>query len=289
MNRIGWIFLFLIAAFNSSFGQKGLMVGPSLSFGQVFSKNIIISDTSKYYVRNSPGVFFSGGGDVILGLDEFVSIHAGVQYSMKQFNLNPQNNITGEEFDRLKTSIGYLSFPVAIHYRMPLKKGGNTFINFMAGHTLDRIKTKNDSVVTMTPTGSIDSGFAASRRYVRYDEIILPTVMLGVGLDIVNSKNSTLDISLTWGLGTGKMVRGDIKEWKSLNSNFDPAVRNEPDQFPDFYFDFGMRGSYVALRVSYWFHTGLLKGKEKEKVDPDNTIENPPPPDNKGYGDDEDE
>jgi hypothetical protein len=255
---------FAVCAFSVQ-AQRGLSFGPSVSFGQVLSRNSILSDTSEYYVKNAPGLFGSGGLDVIFGVDDHVSIHVGAQYNFKQFKLQPKDNATGESYPDLVDMAKYISIPMAVHYRLPLKEGGSTFINFMAGHTLDMIKL--DSALTATNGGgAADSGSAYSRRWIRYDKHLMPTVTLGVGLNFCNAKNSALDISVVWGIGTGKMIRGDIKEWKSLNRDFDPALEEEPNQFPTSYFDYAMRGSYLSLRISYWFNTGLFIKKQEVEV-----------------------
>lgn len=264
-------------------GQRGLSFGPSVSVGQVLSRNMILKDTSVYYVNNAAGLFGSGGVDVLLGIDDHITFRVGAQYNMKEFKLQPTDRETGEAYEELKSRAMYLSIPMSVHYRIPLKEGGSTFLNFQAGHTLDMIKY--DSTVTATGNGAVvDSGMAYSRRYVRYDKRNMPTVTLGMGLSFTNARNSALDISLVWGIGTGKMIRGDIKEWRSLNKNFDPAAEPEPNQFPTSFFDYAMRGSYLSLRISYWFNTGLLS-KKKEEVKP--VEDKPLPPLNDDNGDEE--
>lgn len=246
--------LFCLIALSGTFAQKGLMIGPALGVGVNYSKNFFGEKESPYYIQNKMGLFGSGGLDVQYGINEQTVIHVGVQYGYKQYTLDPPGEPEGLSFDQLKTSSGTISIPIALHQRLPLNESRKTFVNLMFGLSLDMIM--GDSTTTMTPTAFADSGsFVGIHTIHHLDDKTVTTPFLGVGLDFPMGKG-TLNVTALWNPGTTVVLEGDVREWNSIVRPFDPFQQDAPQEFPDHYFDFKMRGSTIGIRLAYWFNLG---------------------------------
>jgi hypothetical protein len=93
-------------------------------------------------------------------------------------------------------------------------------------------------------------------------------VLLGAGLDLKTS-SGLLNVSLMWGISTRNLFSGNIREWEVLNQDFDATNTADPEEFPEHYYDWALRGSNVSLRVSYYFQlTGKDKGDKEGSTKP---------------------
>jgi hypothetical protein len=254
----------LLCLSSAAMAQKGINVGLHLAGGQVFSKNIAIPKDSPYYVKNSAGLMYGGGLDLAFGIDDFTSIQSGVSYVSRQFNLTPTDSL-GNTYPELSTTKGLISIPLMVRQRFPLGKSNRLFANVMMGQSLDIVKF--DSTTTFT-TGALTAGSAYSRREVVYPKKMIPTVLLGAGIDFASAKGSALNVSLVWGISPYRLLQGDIKEFDALVNNYDASTDPEgdadPAQFPSYYYDYAMRGSYLSLRLQYWLNFKLGKKTSEE-------------------------
>lgn len=248
-------FLFLLSGW--SFGQINIYAGPSLTVGSVMTRNIAIDDTSRFFIGTSPSLAIGGGADVLIGFEERFKLQLGVAYFSRNLVLEPDNPVEGLSFTEIERTVSHVSIPMLLHYRMPLGDGPN-WLNIMAGHSLDIIS--GDSTVIREPTTAVDSGGSFIRHEFVRKKQILPTVLLGVGLDREFNNGSILNISLIAGISTGTLIKGDIREWTTVNQDFDPDAEDVPVEFPDAYYDFALRGSYVGVRLSYWFKVASVFG-----------------------------
>lgn len=244
--------------------QAQLFIGPTLSGGMTYGKNFIISDTSQYYIGNAPAAYYGGGLDILYSFNENIRAQVGVQYSVKNFNLQAPSDREGLSFTNIERSTTVISVPMTVHYRIPLGESNNSF-NIIAGHSLDF--TSEDSMVVKSSTMLQDSGLGWTRHEYQNIKRILPTVLLGAGADIVGGNGNVLNLSLVWGLGTGRIFRGNIAEWDVLNQAFDPEEKELPEEFPEHYFDFALRGSTLSLKVSYWFDMSNVFQKKDDSGD----------------------
>lgn len=259
----GRFFTILVAFFLLGIApaQAQLLVGPSLSGGLTYGKNFIISDTSQYFIPNNAGIFYSAGLDILYGFDDNIRLQVGVQYRNKTFGLEGGTEGTENRFS-LERNVTSISIPMAVHYRIPLGQGGKTYFNVMAGHSLDIYS--GDSTVEKSSTMLVDSAGSWSRMEFQSPKQIIPTVLLGIGADYQMNNGNILNASLVWGIGTGRIFRGNISQWDFLNQSFDPSAQEVPEEFPENYYDFAMRGSYLSLRISYWFNFSKLFEKKDD-------------------------
>ncbi len=241
--------LFLV----TGMARAQILVGPALKGGSTYGANSVVDDTSQYYLQNSPGLYVGGGLDILYKFNDNIRLQAGVQYTQKNFNLAPPNPVDGLSFTEIPRKTTVISVPLAIHYRIPLSEG-KTFFNIIAGHSLDF--TFEDSILNRTPLAPIDSGGSYVRHELTNLKKILPTVILGAGLDFEMNNGSVLNTSFIWGLSTGEIVKGELAEWEVLHGPFNPIEQEYPEEFPEYYYEFSLRGSYVALKLSYWFNLG---------------------------------
>lgn len=239
-----------------------LMIGPNVAGGLNYGRNIIVDDTSQYYMANSGSIYASAGLDILYQFDDNIRAHIGGGFTYRQFNLQAPEGREGLSFTNISRTATAISIPMSIHYRIPLSEGSNKYFNIIAGHSLDL--TMSDSTVTETPGIAVDSGGSFTRHEYQNLKATIPTVLLGAGLDFESESGNVLNVSLVWGIGTGRIFRGNVQEWTTLNQNFDPTMEEPelPEEFPDHYFDWAMRGSQISLRVSYWFN--LMKNKDGE-------------------------
>jgi hypothetical protein len=110
----------------------------------------------------------------------------------------------------------------------------------------------------------IDSGGSFARHELQFLKkgSAVSTVLLGVGADLVSNNGNILNISLVWGISTRQIFRGSVREWKTLHQDYNPAINpKDPEEFPDHYYEWALRGSNLSLRASYYFQ---LTGKSKE-------------------------
>lgn len=247
--------------------QKGFFIGPAIGVGVNYSKNFIAEQESPYFIDNKMGLYGHGGLDIQYALDEYTQFHVGIAYRYKQYTLDPPGSPEGLSFETLSTSSSTISIPIMVHQRIPLGDSRKMWLNLGAGISIDLVQ--GDSTVALTPGSDVflvDSGAAVQRHYIHHIKQTLPTPLLNVGLDFTMGNGSVLNIGAVWSPGTGQVVKGDIQEWESLNNSWEPANEQTPlpQQFPDHYFDFAMRGSTVSLRLAYWFNIG----NPFEKKDP---------------------
>jgi hypothetical protein len=254
--------LFCLAIFSGASAQKGLMIGPALGVGVNYSKNFFGEKESPFYIQNKMGLFGSGGLDVQYGINEQTSIHVGIQYGYKQYNLTPMVTAEGPSFESLQTNSGTISIPLVLHQRIPTSESRKTWVNLMFGLSIDMLQ--GDSSVVMSPTAFADSGSFVSRQFIHHLDKTVTTPILGVGLDFPMGKG-TLNITALWNPGTAVVVEGDVREWNSIVRPFDPFQTDVPQEFPDHYFDFKMRGSTVGFRLAYWFNLGDPFSKKTEE------------------------
>lgn len=246
------------------FGQLSaqLYVGPALQGGMTYSKNFIIDDTSQYYIANSPSAFAAAGLDFAYQFDDNIRLQVGAQGQYRAFNLVAPDGVTGLSFTNIKKSTVVIAVPVTINYRVPLKEGSNKYLNFVAGHSLDF--TFADSTRINTPSTMVDSGNGFARHDLQITKgFPISSVLLGAGLDM-KTENGLLNVSLMWGISTRALFTGNAREWEVLNQSFDPALDTDPEEFPEHYYDWSLRGSNLSLRVSYYFQlTGKAEKAEK--------------------------
>lgn len=264
MRKLVFTALALLGLSQAVFAQKGLNVGLHLAGGQVFSKNIAIPKESPYYIKNNAGLMYGGGLDVAFGIDDFTSIQSGVSYVSRQFNLTPTDSLGGT-YPELSMTKGLISIPLMIRQRFPIGQSNKMFVNMMVGQSLDIVKF--DSTTTFTE-GALTAGSAYSRREVVFPKKMIPTVLLGAGMDFASASGSALNVSIVWGISPYRLVQGDIKEFDALVNNYDASTDPEgdadPDQFPSYYYDYAMRGSYISLRLQYWLNFKLAKKTAEE-------------------------
>ncbi len=253
--------LFLLAAGTSS---AQLFIGPGISGGMTYGSNFIVSDTSQYHLPSAPGLAVSGGVDILYGFNENIRAHIGIAYRYKQLNLTAPDGREGLSFTEINRTATAVSIPMTVHYRIPLGEG-STYFNVIAGHSLDF--TNEDSTVVKTPSMLVDSGGSWTRHEYQNLQRILPTILLGAGLDFETGNGSIINATLMWGLGTGRIFRGNISEWEVLNQPFDPAEQETPEEFPEHYFDYALRGSTLSLRLSYWFNLGDIFAPKEDSGD----------------------
>jgi len=248
-----------------------LLVGPTLSGGMTYGKNFVVDDTSRFYMENSASTYFGGGLDVLYQFDENIRVHAGIQYAQRKFLLAPPSPVEGLQFTEVERMSNIVSIPMTVHYRIPMGESGSNYINFIAGHSIDI--TSEDSVVIKRPFEAIDSIGASWTRY-EYQNIkrTLPTVLLGAGLDLERPSGNIINLSLIWGIGTGEITRGNVSEWQTLNGAFDPTDQELPDEFPDHYYDWSLRGSTLSLKASYWFNLDKLFNKDEDEESGDESL-----------------
>lgn len=253
--------LFLLAS-GSVWGQ--LMIGPGLTGGLTYGQNFIVSDTSQYHLPSAPGLAVGGGVDILYQFNENIRAHVGIGYNYKQLNFTAPSGREGLSFSEIQRTATAVSIPMTVHYRFPIG-GGSTYFNIIAGHQLDF--TNEDSVVVKTPSMAVDSGASWTRHEYQNLKRILPTILLGAGLDFEMGNGNVLNLTALWGLGTGRIFQGNISEWEVLNQPFDPEMQEVPEEFPEHYFDYALRGSTVSLRVSYWFNLGDIFAKKDDGGD----------------------
>lgn len=257
------LFLIVFPLFFSAKAQEGLHIGPTIGGGLVVSRNFIIEESSPFYIENKAGLFGTAGLDILYGFDKNITFHLGGAFTYREFVLSPPGDAPGLSFTELSRTALSISVPMTVQYRIPLGSSEKTFAKFIVGHSLDI--TLADSTVDWTPESmSADSGATVIRHEFQVLKRYLPTVLLGVGLDFEADNGNVLNLTLMAGLGTGKLFRGDIREWNPINEDFDHEEVDEPQEFPDYYYDFAMRGGYFAFRLSYWFDISKLLEKDKD-------------------------
>ena len=249
--------------------QAQLMVGPTLKGGATYGANTVVDDTSRFYLMNSPSAYLAGGLDVLYKFDDNIRVQVGIQYSQKNFTLAPPNPVDGLSFDEIPRKTTVISVPMTIHYRIPLTEH-KMYLNFIGGHSIDF--TQEDTILNRTPLAPIDSGGSYIRQHLVNVKRIIPTVILGAGVDFQMSNGSVLNASLLWGLGTGEIVKGELAEWEVLNGPYNPIEQEYPEEFPEHYYEFSLRGSYMGLKVSYWFNLEKLFNKDKEEDGGDESL-----------------
>ena len=276
MNKIQsafWGILLLCASHNV---HAQLFVGPSLQTGLTYGKNFLTPDTSQYYIANSPSLYFSGGLDMAYQFDDNIRVQMGVGYSYKQFVLQAPEGREGLSFDQIKRKATSISLPMTLHYRIPLGQDQKFYLNFMAGHSLEF--TREDSTILVSSIEPVDSGSNFFQHRYNNNKLTIPTVLLGVGSDIKFANGNILNIMAVWGIGTGKVFDGTIQEWNVLDQDLDPNDPNRPlpEEFPEHFFEWGLRGSTLSIRASYWFDMSkLLSGKKSEPAPEDPPFEAP--------------
>jgi hypothetical protein len=248
-----------------SFGLSAqLFIGPGVQLGMTYAKNFVIEDTSQYYIANSPGLFAAAGVDLAYQFDEKVRLQLGVQGQLRSFNVKAPSDVEGLSFTNIKKNAVLVSLPLSINYRIPMGDGGNRFFNVIAGHSFDF--SFPDSTVTKNPMTAIDSGGAFIHHVyeIPKQKFPLTSVLLGIGMDMKTAKGNLLNVSLVWGISTRTLFKGSVQEWKVLHQNYDPATAlADPEEFPDSYFEWALRGSNVSVRAAYYFD--LKKDEEKKK------------------------
>lgn len=247
--------------------QAQLFIGPGLQVGMTHSKNFVIEDTSRYYIANSPGLFAAGGFDLAYQFDDKIRVQLGAQGQLRSFNLKAPDGVEGLSFTNIKKNAVVVSVPLSINYRIPFSKGSNNYFNIMAGHALDF--SFHDSTVTKSPMTPIDSGGAFIHHFYEIPRQKFPitSVMLGVGAEMKTAKGNLFNVSLVWSLSTRTLFRGSVQEWEVLHQNYDPNTATaDPEEFPDHYYEWALKGSNLSLRAAYYFNlTGNKEGKKKDK------------------------
>lgn len=261
MKKMRFALLGLLFVLASSALQAQFLIGPSIAGGLTYSKNIITPDTSQYYISNAPSIYANGGLDLLYQFDDNIRVQIGVGYTYKRFNLQAPEDRTGLSFTNITRNATAISIPMTLHYRIPIKED-KTYLNFIVGHSLDM--TREDSTLIKSSTTMVDSGSTWTRHEYNNIKRITPTVLLGIGGDIQFDNGNILNLSAVWGIGTGQIFDGNIQEWNVLNQDYDPADPNRPvpEEFPEHFFEWGLRGSSVSIRASYWFD--LSKKEEKD-------------------------
>ena len=141
------------------------------------------------------------------------------------------------------------------------------FFNVIAGHSLDYVKT--DSVLSNNPFTPVDSGngFARHQWVVNGKGSPVSTVLLGVGADMLSAKGNLFNISLVWGISTRQVFAGSVREWNTLHQDYKPSETvKDPEEFPDHYYEWALRGSNLSLRASYMFKLKSKKEKDEAKA-----------------------
>lgn len=266
----------LLLAFSPVSAQ--LYIGPALQGGMTYSKNFVIEDTSRYYIANGVSPYAAVGLDFAYQFDKHVRVQLGVQGQYRAFNIKAPKDVEGLTFTNIKENTFIVSAPLTINYRFPIGSGENKFFNIMAGHGLDFI-LKDDSVVNNYPETPVDSGGGFARHELQFTKGGFPvsSVLLGIGADMVSGNGNILNISLVWGISTRQIFRGSIREWNVLHQDYAPLTTpKDPEEFPDHYYEWGLRGSNLSLRASYYFQlTGKEKKEDKEKDDDSGKVEKP--------------
>lgn len=260
--------LLLLAATSAS---AQFYLGPALQVGMTYSKNLVIEDTSIYHISNSPSLFGAVGFDAAYQFDKNIRVQLGVQGQYRSFNLVAPDTVQGLTFTNIKQNTMLVSLPMTINYRIPLGKSENKFFNVMAGHGFD-FMLKDDSTVQNSQQEPVDSGGSFARHEYQFLKGGFPvsSVLLGVGADLVSARGNILNISLVWGISTRQIFRGSIREWSILHQDYNPTTTStDPEEFPDHYYEWGLRGSNLSLRASYYFSLGK-KGDKEEKGKSDN-------------------
>lgn len=256
----------LLLAFSPVSAQ--LYIGPALQGGMTYSKNFIIEDSSQYHIGNSPSLFAAGGLDFAYQFDEHIRVQLGIQGQYRAFNITAPEDVEGLTFTNIKKNTIVVAVPMTLNYRFPIGESETKFFNIMAGHSLDFL-TNDDSIIFNSQNTPVDSGSGFARHEYQFTTGGFPvsTVLLGVGADIVSAKGNILNISLVWGISTRQIFRGSIREWDILHQDYDPnATVADPEEFPDHYYEWALRGSNLSLRASYYFKLG---GKDKEAAEED--------------------
>ena len=257
MKRNFLILGLLLAGITGSLNAQ-LLIGPSIAGGMSYGKNFIVDDTSQYYIGNTANLYASGGLDILYQFDDNIRAHIGGAFTYRKYNLVAPDGREGLSFTNIVRNATAISIPMTLHYRIPMGEDGKKYFNIIAGHSLDL--TMDDSTVVKTPNVAIDSGGSYVRHELQNLKATIPTVLLGAGMDFQSESGNILNVSLIWGIGTGTIFRGNIQEWEVLNQDFDPTGDQElPEEFPEHYFDWAMRGSHLSLRLSYWFNLSKKK------------------------------
>jgi hypothetical protein len=254
-----------------------LYIGPAVQVGMTYSKNKIVKDTSQYYIGNAPGIFAAGGFDLAYQFDKNIRVQVGPQAQYRTFNVTAPEDVTGLTFTNIKENTIVIGIPVTVNYRIPLGSGGNRFFNMVAGHSLDFVF--KDSVRNNFPAAAVDSGngFARQDWTINSGGFPVSTVLLGAGADMVSAKGNLFNVSLVWGISTRQIFTGSVREWKTLHQDYNPLTTvKDPEEFPDHFYEWALRGSNLSLRASYYFQlTGKDKEAKKEKDDDSGKVEKP--------------
>lgn len=249
--------------------QAQLFIGPGLQVGMTYGKNSVIEDSSRYYIANSPGIFAAGGLDLAYQFDDKIRVQLGVQGQLRSFNVKAPDDVEGLSFTNIKKNAVVVSVPLSINYRIPFSKGSSNYFNIMAGHSLDF--SFHDSTVMKSPMTPIDSGGAFIHHFYEIPRQKFPitSVLLGVGADMKTAKGNLFNVSLVWSLSTRNLFRGSVQEWEVLHQNYDPSTATaDPEEFPDHYYEWALKGSNLSVRAAYYFNlTGNKEGKEKKDKD----------------------
>lgn len=270
----------LLLAFSPVSAQ--LYIGPAVQVGMTYSKNYVIKDTSRYYIGNSPSLFAAAGLDLGYQFDKNIRVQAGLQGQYRSFNLPAPDGVEGLTFTNIKQNTMVVAIPISVNYRIPIGSGGNKFFNVMAGHSLDFVIKKEDSIVLNSTSALIDSGGSFARHEYQFTKTGSPisSVLLGVGADMVSAKGNILNISLVWGISTRQMFRGSIREWNVLHQSYNPTTETkDPEEFPDHYYEWALRGSNVSLKATYLFQISSKDKegkKDKDKSDDSGKVEKTP-------------
>jgi hypothetical protein len=74
------------------------------------------------------------------------------------------------------------------------------------------------------------------------------------------------NISLVWGISTRQIFAGSVREWNTLHQDYAPSTTiKDPEEFPDHYYEWALRGSTLSLRASYYFKFKTKEEKEAAK------------------------
>jgi hypothetical protein len=253
-----------------------LHIGPAIQGGMTYSKNIIVPDTSQYHIGNSPSLLGTLGLDFAYQFDKNVRIQAGVQGQYRAFNLKAPDGATNLSFTNIKKSALLVSVPLTINYRFPLGSSKTKYFNVLAGHALDY--NFSDSTVIKNPGTKIDSGGAFVHHFYEIPKYKFPvsTVLLGVGMDMVTGKGNLLNLSLVWGISTRTLFRGTVQEWDVIHQDYDPATATaDPEEFPDHFYEWALRGSYISMRAAYYFNLEAAKERKENKLEDEGGKDDP--------------
>jgi hypothetical protein len=262
MKKMRFALLGLLFVLASTALPAQFLIGPSIAGGLTYSKNFLTPDTSQYYISNAPSIYANGGLDLLYQFDDNIRVQVGLGYTYKRFNLQAPEDRTGLSFTNITRNATAISVPMTLHYRIPITED-KTYFNVIVGHSLDF--TREDSSLIKSSTTAIDSGGTWTLHEYNNIKRINPTVLLGLGADLKFENGNILNISGVWGIGTGRIFDGKIQEWNVLNQDYDPADPNRPvpEEFPEHFFEWALRGSSVSIRASYWFDLS----KKEEKAD----------------------